>query len=180
MPGEEKQEGLLSNNKDAFNLLYFCLNVFAWAFLPFVRTRIGKNGMGLPALLSMPVILWYAGNKHCPEMLTYFSWWLCLVVWRRLTPGKGVVSYYQGWPWLTGWLAGDEMLARLLEAVLVWLAGNCLRGWSEAVGQFVTYGGFALGFKALIESTFIARQDEAMEDACIEMEARMRRARMRD
>ncbi len=179
MPRQEKQEGMLLSNSDTFNLLYFCINVYAWALLPFLRTGIGRNGMGVPALVAMFVILWNAGENHSQEMLTYFWFWFAMVVWRRLTPGKGVISVYQGWPCLTAWLVGDEMLARLAEAVLVWVVGNWLRGWSEAVGQFVTYGSFALGLKYWLESTFIARQEEAIEDARIEMEIRTERARMR-
>ena len=179
MSGQEREQELQPRDQELFNIFYFLVNAYAWALLPFTRTQVGRNGMGGPALLAMFCIPWYAGKNHSEEMITYFWCWLAMVMWRRLTPGKGVVSNYQGWPYLTAWLVGDEMLARLVEAVLVFIAGNCLYGWSEAVGQFVACGGVALILKVWIEWMYISRQEEAIEDARIAMEVMMERSRKR-
>jgi hypothetical protein len=170
---------LLSRPKEGFNVFYFLVTAYAWAFFPIIRCRFGRRAGGLPALVAMVGILWYAAQKHSNEMLIYFWVWVVMLVYRKLTSIKGVISEYQGWPYLTAWLTGNEMVARLLEAALMFVVGNYLYAVSEPLGHFVAFGSLALAFKLWAEWIYESRMDDAMEDAKILMEMRMERFKRR-
>ena len=59
-----------------------------------------------------------------------------MVAVQRLTADPRQHSQYQGWPVFTGWLAKDDLLARLGEAVFVWVAGICLMRVRNRPGGF--------------------------------------------
>jgi len=178
MAQQERQDGMFSD-RDTFNILYFALNAYAMALLPFLRRGMGRRGIGLPGLFALVIIVFYGGQTRSAEMTAYFWAWLTAVFVQRLTIDRRQHSLYQGWPVFTGWLAKDEMHARLGEVVLVFIVGTCLGSWSEAVGHFVTWGSVALMFKYGIEAVYFAREKEAFEDARIEMENRMQQTRQR-
>ncbi len=172
MNGKDKPYEL--NDRDAFGIFYFVVAAYAMALLPFLRRGMGRRGIDRAGVFALVIIVFYAGHTRSAEMTAYFWGWLGAVVLQRLMCDRRQHSQYQGWPVFTGWLVGNELHARLIEAVLVFIVGICLFSWSEAVGRFVAWGGVALVIKFVIEAAYLAREEEALEDARKEMESRMR------
>lgn len=176
---QQKEDKYELSNRDAFSILYFWVTVYAMALLPFLRRGMGRRGIGWAGLFALVVIVFYAGHTRSPEMVTYLWAWFAAVFLQRLMCDRRQNSQYQGWPVFTGWLVKDELHARLGEAVLAFIVGTCLFSWSEAVGRFVVWGSLALVIKYVVEAAYIAREQEALEDAVKEMESRMWRMKQR-
>ena len=174
---QQKQEGLAPDNKTTFGMIYLAANVGFWAVALFLRSGIGKRGPGFAGLGAMVAIFFYAGETHDPDMMLYLPAWIAMLIWRRITPGKGMHSEYQGRPYTTIWLVRNEIYARLAEAIGVWVLGQYLM--PTAFGQFLIYASVGMGVKFLFEWVYLRRMDEAIEDAKILMQIRMSKANRR-
>ena len=157
-----------------FNMTYFGLNSYAETMYPFLRTGQGKRTYGLPVVGAMLIISFSAGRMHAPEMITYLYAWFVMLGVRQLTADHSQATQYQGWPWLTGWL-GNETLAHLAEGVAVFFIGCFVEPYSHALGQFLMWGSLALVIKSAMEAMYMARLDDAIHDAQVDMENRARR-----
>ena len=123
--------------------------------------------------MALLFLLWYPGRMQSEAMLSYAWVWLGMFAYRRLTPGRDVVTEYQGYPFTTGWLLKDELLARLAEIPLVFACGTTLASASPAMGQFLMWASLLLAVKYWIESTYMKRIEEAEDDAILMMKTRM-------
>ena len=132
-----------------------------------------------PAALAMLAIFWYAAETRSDVMMTYLWVWLGMVIWRRLTPGKGVTTEYQGKPWLTAWLVKNEMFARIAEAVLVFAVAQYMMPQSPPLGQFLVWVSMACGLKYWTEWLYLSRMDDITHDEVIMMQHQMNRFKKR-
>jgi hypothetical protein len=172
---DQQPEPFLPDMRSSANLIYWLVSAFGMTVLPFVRQGFGKHGIGLPGLLAGAIIWLYAGLADAPEMLTYFVVWAAFCIYRRMTHDPRQHTQYQGYPLLTGWLFKSEMTARLAEAGLVWIAGGILSGLSPALGQFLSFGAYALSLKYMLDGAVIERQKEAAHDAITTMKIQQER-----
>jgi len=160
---------------DTFNILYFAVASWAMAFLPFLRSRQGVRAHGKCVLVALLIIAFYGGRTRSSEMQTYLKAWMGALVVRRLTADRSQHTQYLGWPQVTGLVISDEMTARLAEPMLLFVVGAAVARHHPALGHFLQWGGVPLVIMWLIDRTYAARQDEAINDAMVEMEYRTRR-----
>jgi hypothetical protein len=175
MPKPQQPPSMLIDMRTSFNLLNFVADVHTAAIRPFTRSGMGTRGLGAAGIWAGGLLLVYAGAANAPEMLRYAWVWLALVVYRRLTADRRQHSQFQGIVWMFDWLFTDEMKARLLEVVVVWIVGSYLCRFSEPLGQFVAWGALSFAFKYAVHAATRARQSEAAHNARVEMETMQRR-----
>jgi hypothetical protein len=174
-PQQQEKQSMLIDMRTSFNILYFVASIHAKCIEPFTRSGMGTRGIGAAGFWAMLFIPAYAGTVHADEMLAYWHAWVLMVIYRRVTADRKQHTDFGGWVWMFDWLIKDELNARRLEAVSMLVLGNLLSAWSEAVGQFVTYGFFSLGIKCVIDGINRARQKEAAHNAPLEMWAMQQR-----
>jgi hypothetical protein len=169
----EKTEPLLPGMRGSTNLICWVAVAFSMTLLPFLRSGMGKRGIGLPGVFAFILILGYA--SLAPEMIVYLWAWLAMVIYRKLTYDPLQHTEYGGRCVLTDWLFHNEMTSRLAEAGLVWAIGNVLSDLSPAIGQFVTWDAYALWVNYMLENAVIERQKEAAHDAITTMQIQQER-----
>lgn len=174
MPQQNERDELVSDQQ-TFGLLYGMAITGTWLVAPFIRSGLGKRAGGRPLLLALLILMLTAGRTRSEAMQFYLWSWIGMTAYRRLTPGRDVVTEYQGRPFITAWLAGDELTARLAEVPLVFLVGAAVAGASPAVGKLLMWASLGLAVRYWIESTYQQRLDEAMDDEILIMQSRMAR-----
>lgn len=170
---QENQWGM----RQSFNLLYALCKIHAYCFWPFMRRDFGTDGLGLPALCAMGMILLTGGLGRIPEMFPFLGLWLLALVCQRartfwLVQQSAVWhSRYEGYPWLAlCFLRGgkEPMAKRLIEPMLCLVAGFVLYPFSPEFGRFVMAGWLSMGLLAVINREIDRKRLAAMRDAEIE------------
>jgi hypothetical protein len=172
---QQKEQQEFVRDEHVLGLGYFLANTGYWLVAPVTRSGMGRRAGGMPWLVAFVILLFYARQQQS-EALEFYTWaWLGMSLFRRLTPGKEVVTLYQGWPWLTGWLLRNELTARLAEVPLVFLAGAAVADADAATGKLLMWASLGLAVKYWIEATYLRRIDEATDDQILIMQSRMSR-----
>ena len=168
---KQPRESPFLDARTSFYWVVFLADIHTGCIRPLTRSHMGPHGLGWPGFWAMLAIPVYAGLAEAPEMLTYWYWWMGLVIYRRITADKIQHTQYQGWPWMFDWCMNDEMNARAMEAGTMPLLGGlvaCLLG--EQAGAFVAAGVFSFGLRYVIDASAMARRREAARNARIDME----------
>lgn len=168
---QQQQPSLLTDMRTSFNILVFVADAHTACIRPFTRTGMGPRGMGTPGFWAMLFIPVYAGLARAPDMLTYWYFWIAMVIYRRLSCEKFQHPDYQGRVWMFHWCMKREIDARLMEAGTMPLLGGILCGISEPIGLFVTAGIFSFGLRYVVDAAAHQRRIEAIRAARMEMEA---------
>jgi hypothetical protein len=170
MPGEQPPNGFPIGTRQTFQYVHFFADAYAMCFLPFIRYGMGKRGIGAAGVFSLLIMLLYAGSTGSPDMLIYIKAWIIFAVYRRLRHDRHQHTNFPGWPMLTDWLIKSDRFARAAEAVLVYVIGTYVYGWSEPVGRFVAWGALPLAVKCFIYFAAYERQKEGAHNAIVQME----------
>jgi hypothetical protein len=168
--------------RDTFNMrtgakvLHLVVETHAAGFTPFLRRGMGVNYPGAFGLLALVMILLYAAATHDPLVITYFWFWLGMIIVRRAEAvqlaRRGWVEHsrYNGWPWFSIKLpfVKTESAAKIADAMVCLIVGAELYQWSEALGRFVMLGCLSLGMQRAIQGQVNSMRLRQMRDAAIE------------
>jgi hypothetical protein len=179
----QKQGVEAMSMQEAFNLLNFLLHALATIVTPLTRFGFGAQALGFQGIGAFVALcFWIIGCQSLQLELYLFIWVAVMLVQRGKTlidgmRGRYLHSHYTGYPWLTGWLCRDEALAKLMEGTLVLVAGVFLEGLWWPVGHMLMVSGGCIIFLEGIHNQYRKREEEAIRDGVIEMEARGQRLR---
>lgn len=159
---------MFNNARGGINAVHWGIVAYAMCFYVFLRSGFGRKGLGAASLLAWLGILLYAAAWESPAMLEFLQAFICMVIFRMVTYSKRDITEYQGFPWLASLcLLGNqnEKLLRFVEPFFVLAAGWYLMDYDPALGQFFTYGAYAMHIKFGIDAMLLRQMREATEDA---------------
>lgn len=161
-----------------FNGLTTFAHALSLAFLPFLRTDFGKEGIGKAGMLTGLIILGWGSVTNCPEMFGFFALWVVALAcqrarqfrnWKNRVP---IHSRYTGDPWVSRRLFPklSHANARAADGFLCLVVGGVVVQFNPPLGWFIVTGFVAI---LLVEGVMVEatrRKLQAMRDAEIEQE----------
>jgi hypothetical protein len=160
----------------SFNAANFLSYAYSLAFLVFLRTNFGREGIGIQGLVTVFLILGYGSFAQCYAMFPFFLLWFLAVIcqrarqfvnWRR---GVNIHSYYNGDSWLSKRLFPrlSERNAKAVDAFLCLAIGGVIAQFDKPFGFFIMGGFGAILFTEAVIVETTKRRLQTMRDAEIE------------
>jgi hypothetical protein len=183
----QQQQNDPMNWKRNFNILaWFCL-VHGRALTLLIRSRNGKDSLGVPCALALVMMFLWATFTQDTLIWVWMAVWFFFLIVRRVETvwltrrGERIHSQYDGWPGPAYWFCRSERIAKLIiEPTLFAIVGALLYGSYEQAGLsprgmpwFLLAGMFTLPFVECVKQTIQERCTQGMLDARIEQEAMM-------
>lgn len=177
-PPQRSQPGDRLTMEGGINATNVLVNAHASTVTPFFRTDFGSEGLGMPGLIGVFMILGWGCHFNCYPMFIYFVVWMGVLLcqrvktfinWRR---GMMIHSRYNGYPWIIRrcFPRLSELNAKAVEAFACFGIGGLIAQFIPPLGWYLMLGlpSILISEAIIVETT--KRRLQAMRDAAIEQE----------
>jgi hypothetical protein len=186
---QQQQQDNGPDKKQSLDIIYSLCLMHQRAMVVPLRKGWGKEALGLPCLLALGLMFFWAGFSRDPLMWGYLGFWFLCQMVRRLESlrlaarGIKVHSRYDGWPHFALRIrgVGNENIAKLfVEPLAVFFAGLCFLALSDELHTprnglplFLMLGIFSLPMVEGIKRMIRGKRVQSMMDARLEQQALM-------
>ncbi|MDX1968577.1 MAG: hypothetical protein SFV23_15475 [Planctomycetaceae bacterium] len=175
-PPQMPQPGDRLTLASSFNGLNILANAHAVTLTPFFRTDFGSEGIGMPGVIGIFLILGWGSAFNCYPMFIFFIVWIAAVICQRVKTfinwRTGVIShsFYNGYPWLVRRFFPrlSEPNAKAVEAFACFGIGGVIAQFVPPLGWYLMLGLASILFSEAVIVEQSRRRLQAMRDAEIE------------
>jgi hypothetical protein len=173
------------DKKQTFDIVYSLCLMHQRALVVPLRTGWGKEALGLPCLLALALMFFWAGFSRDPLMWAYLGFWvLCQMVRRveslRLAQGGKVHSWCDGMPMKVRFVQSHKIIKLVAEPLLVFCGGVVMLPVSaelhtprNGLPLFLMLGIFTLPVIEIVKQMIRSKRVQGMMDARLEQQALM-------
>lgn len=170
--GQPEQQGP-QKKSDPLGMLYFLCSVHSRCITVFTRTGFGIEGLGIPAVCSLVLLLICLPGD--PGMIFWLGAWFVAVIVQRIITfrmiRKGAVIHSR--------FAGHSLLLKIpflrkekyimaIEAILCLFLGVLVMAISQFMGAFLALGFVSIMVQMAIDDSLRQRRIQQMQDARLE------------